>query len=100
MFDPSSRYYQLEIATLSVTDADGEPREIRYVRRRFIPPNEDNTTLVEYSVVEGDRLDNITARYFGDPTQFWRICDANTVLRPAELTEKVGGVIEIAQPKL
>jgi len=100
MFDPTSRYYQSEVATLTVTDSDGLPREIRYVRRRFIPSSTGSTTLIEHTVTQGDRLDNITARYLGDPTQFWRICDANNVLQPNELTDKVGNVIRIALPKL
>ena len=36
---------------------------------------------------QGDRLDNIAARYLGDPEQFWRICDANGAMRPDELTD-------------
>jgi hypothetical protein len=48
--------------------------------------------------VEGERLDNLTARYLGDPTQFWRVCDANEVFRPDELTETPGRTIDIAMP--
>jgi hypothetical protein len=100
MFDPSSRYYKIEVTTMTVTDSDGLPREIRYVKRRFIPPVDGATTLVEHTVTQGERLDNITARYLGDPTQFWRICDANNVLEPNELTDTVGTMIKIALPKL
>ena len=100
MFDPTSRYYNIEVATLTATDLDGLPREIRYVKRRFIPPTDGATTLVEHTVTQEERLDNITARYLGDPTQFWRVCDANTVLQPNALTDTVGNVIEIAMPKL
>ena len=42
--------------------------------------------LVEHSVKEGDRLDNIAAHYLGDPEQFWRLCDANEAMQPDELT--------------
>ncbi len=86
-------------ASMTVTDADGTSREIRYLRRRFVPSSGGVTTLVEHTVAQGERLDNITARYLGDPTQFWRVCDANTVLRPEELTEQVGRVIRIALPQ-
>ncbi|MCX6925814.1 MAG: LysM domain-containing protein [Verrucomicrobia bacterium] len=99
MFDPTSRYYNIEVATMTVTDSDGLPREVRFVRRRFIPPN-DSTTLVEHTVTQGERLDNITARYLGDPTQFWRVCDANNVMQPNELTDTIGTRIKIALPKL
>ena len=95
MFDKSSRYFTLETTTMTVSDPDGGTREVRYVRRRIIPPSENLTTLLEHTVAQGERLDNITARYLGDPTQFWRVCDANDVLQPEEL-EETGRVIEIA----
>ena len=38
-------------------------------------------------MTESDRLDNVTAVYLGDPEQFWRVCDANNALRPAEMEE-------------
>jgi hypothetical protein len=100
MFDQTSRYYNGPTTTLIVTDSDGTQREIRYVQRRFIPSAGGMTTLVEHTVVQGERLDNITARYMGDPTQFWRICDANNVLDPNELTDEAGYMITIALPQL
>jgi hypothetical protein len=100
MIEPGSRYYGLEDATLAVTDPDGLPQTIAYVRRRFIPPLGDATRVVEHGFAAGERLDTITARYLGDPTQFWQICDANLVLRPEELEEEVGRVIHVALPRL
>ncbi|MBD2520093.1 LysM domain-containing protein [Nostoc sp. FACHB-973] len=97
MFDKSSRYYNIPTATTNITDSDGQPREVRYLRRRFIPPAAGMTTLVEHTFIQGERLDNITARYLGDPTQFWRVCDANNVMQPDEL-EEVGRAIKIALP--
>jgi len=99
MFEPTSRYANLENATLTVMDTDGQPRVLVYKRRRFVPSSAGMTTLLEHTFVQGDRLDNITARYLGDPTQFWRVCDANGVLQPAEL-EEVGQVIRIALPNV
>jgi len=98
MFEPTSRYYSIETVKITVGDNAGEPRVISYKRRRIIPSGETMTTLVEHTVVEGDRLDNLAARYVGDPEQFWRICDANNVLRPEELTEEIGSVIKIGLP--
>ncbi len=95
MFDSNSRYAGIETATLSVPDPDDGTREIRSVQRRIIPPAESATTLVEHTVAQGERLDQITARYAGDPTQFWRLCDANNVVAPEEL-EETGRVIAIA----
>lgn len=95
MFDTTSRYFNIATATISVPDPDDGTREIRYVKRRIIPPEEAMTTLVEHTFAEGERLDLITARYLGYPTQFWRVCDANNVLRPEEL-EEPGRIIRIA----
>jgi nucleoid-associated protein YgaU len=97
MFDPTSRYFNVENATLSVIDKDGTARSIGYTRRRLIPAGDNTITVVEHTVTQGERLDNITARYLGDPTQFWRICDANNVLAPAEL-EEISRVIKITLP--
>lgn len=98
MFDTNSRYYKINDATLTIRDSDGKERKIVYKRRRFIPSTEGTTTLVEHAVVQGERLDNITARYLGDPTLFWRICDANLILNPDELTAESGSLIKIALP--
>ena len=55
--------------------------------------------LQEHVVGQGDRLDNITARYLGDPEQFWRVCDANRAMRPEELTEEIGRRLRITLPE-
>ena len=99
MFDSTSRYAGLETAVMEVTDPDGSTREIRYARRRFIPLADGMTILAEHTVNQQERLDNITARYIGDPAQFWRVCDANEAMDPEEL-EAVGRVIRIAMPGL
>ena len=89
MFLPNSRYQDLPRATLVGPDG----REIVYVRRRFVPNA--RSEGVQHTVTQGDRLDNVTARTLGDPEAFWRICDANRALRPDELTEVVGRVLQI-----
>lgn len=93
MFPVTSRYYSVE--TVKLTTADG--REIIYLRRRFIPVS-NNAVLTEYVVGMGDRLDNITARYLGDPEQFWRLCDANNAMRPDDLTAEIGSRLDIPIP--
>jgi hypothetical protein len=100
MFETNSRYYNVETVKMTVTGSDGQPRVIAYKRRRFIASSSGTVTLVEHAVTRGDRLDLITARYLGDPTQFWRVCDANDVLSPEELTREVGIRIRIALPLL
>jgi nucleoid-associated protein YgaU len=100
MFETNSRYHAVETVKMTVTDSSGRPRVIAFKRRRFIAPSSGTVTLVEHTVTRGDRLDLITARYLGDPTQFWRVCDANDVLRPDELTREVGTRVRIAMPLL
>jgi hypothetical protein len=100
MFEPTSRYAGLPVATLTIADADGNPRSVRYVTRRFIPPRAGATELAAHTVIEGERVDTIAARHLGDPLLFWRICDANGVLRPDELVEQPGRVITIVLPGL
>lgn len=93
-FQPTSRYYSTETATYETPDG----RLIRYLRRRFLPSLDRFTLIQEYLVTEGDRLDNITARYLGDPEAFWRVCDANPIQRPEEL-EEIGRRIRITLPE-
>ncbi len=94
-FAPTSRYFGLPTAPW--TRADG--LEVRYVARRVVPPPERFATLREHVVCEGDRLDDLAARYLGDPEQYWRLCDANGAMRPDELTETVGRRIRITLPE-
>lgn len=93
LFPPNSRYAGVELATLQRPDGT----TLVYVRRRFISPPERFATLQEHVVMEGERLDNLAARYVGDPEQFWRLCDANAVLSPEEL-EQPGRVMRITLP--
>jgi nucleoid-associated protein YgaU len=94
-FPPTSRYHGLPTATLALSDGT----MIAYVRRRFVPPPERMSVLVEHRVVSGDRLDNLAAHYLGDPQQYWRICDANRAMRPDELVETLGRALRITLPE-
>ena len=94
-FSATSRYHGVETATFQTRDGS----TVVYVRRRFLPDPEQFVLLQEHAVTEGERLDNITAKYLGDPEQFWRICDANNVMDPAELTEAPGDKIRITLPE-
>jgi hypothetical protein len=94
-FPPTSRYYGIETTTIETSDGKTEA----YLRRRFLPQPENFTTLQEHVVAQGDRIDNITARYLGDPLQFWRVCDANRAMRPDELTEVLGRRLRITLPE-
>lgn len=94
LFSPTSRYYGIETATRELAG----DRSVIYIRRRFCPPPERFALLQEHAVVQGDRLDNMTAKYLGDPEQFWRICDANAAMRPEDLIE-IGRRLRITLPE-
>lgn len=94
-FPPTSRYYNLETATLK--SADGQTQV--YLRRRFLPAADRFALLLEHVVTDDERLDNITAKYMDDPEAFWRIADANSAMRPEELTETIGRSLRITLPE-
>jgi hypothetical protein len=95
MFEPTSRYYNIEATSLTTPDG----RAITYKRRRFVPQGENMPTLVEVTVAQGDRLDLMTARVLGDPEQFWRVCDANNAMYPPDLTARLGRVLRVPVPQ-
>jgi hypothetical protein len=95
MISQTSRYYGIEIA--EYVDADG--RTIIYLRRRFVPSPDRFHLLQEHTVTQGERLDNITASYMGDPEQFWRICDANAAMKPDDLLKPIGRKLRITLPE-
>jgi hypothetical protein len=95
MFETTSRYYNLETDTY--TSPDG--REITYKLRRFLPQGADLALLQEVTVLQGDRLDLITARTLGEAEQFWRICDANDAMKPDELTDETGRTLRVPIPQ-
>ena len=95
LFPPTSRYSGIDTATLET--AAGQT--VRYLLRRFVPGPERFALLHEHMVTEGERLDTITARYLGDPEQFWRVCDANNAMNPSDLTASVGRRLRITMPE-
>lgn len=95
LFAPTSRYFGID--TLTYVNSQGA--SVIYLQRRFLPPPDQFQLLQEHTVIQGERLDNIAAQYLGDPTLFWRLCDANNAKRPEELTETVGRKIRITMPQ-
>ena len=95
MFSITSRYYGIETAEF----VNPAGQAVKYVRRRLLPAAEQFSLLQEHVVTGGERLDNIAARYLGDPEQFWRICDANNTINPEELTREIGTRIRITLPE-
>jgi hypothetical protein len=88
MFSSRSRYASVPDAVY--TDPSG--RQINYELLRITP---DTTALQQHTLAQGDRLDVLAFQFYGDPEQFWRICDGNLALRPDDLTDQVGSQIQI-----
>lgn len=95
MFDPNSRYYDLETAVLETSDG----RQLAYKRRRFLPRGLSMPLLARVTVAQGDRLDLVTARLLSDPEQFWRVADANDAMDPADLTREPGSTLRVGVPQ-
>jgi hypothetical protein len=95
MLAVSSRYYGLD--TENYVTPDG--RTIVYLTRRFLPPAGTSPVIAIHTVTQGERLDNITARYLGDPEQFWRICDMNNAVHPDEMTAEIDRNLNIPFPQ-
>ncbi len=95
LFPSNSRYYGIATATL---EKPGKP-PVNYLLRRFVPLASSFQTVEQHTVIAGDRPDLIAAQFLGDATLFWRLCDADTVMRPEELTVQVGKKIDITLPQ-
>lgn len=95
MINPLSRYATTEQVTLVLPGG----REIRYLRRRFLPLPEGLAPLTEAVVQLDDRLDRIAASHLGDPELSWRVADGNRALHPDELTESPGRRLRITLPE-
>lgn len=95
MFDFTSRYYKLPIATHETIDG----KQISYKKRRFLPQGEKLPLLQEVTLTQDERLDVITARSLGNPEFFWRLADANNTMNPTELTEEIGQVLRVPMPQ-
>lgn len=93
LFQANSRYYGLATATFETPDGP-----VTYVKRRFVPQPEQFQVIQTHTVEQGERLDNIAAQYLGDPTLFWRLCDANRVFKSWVLTETLGRTLNITMP--
>jgi hypothetical protein len=94
IISPNSRYFNSGTSTLEQPDGD----VIIYLRRRFVPQPESFAVMEEHTVGQGERLDLLAARFFGDPEKFWLLCDANGAVAPQEL-EAVGRRLRITYPE-
>lgn len=88
MFCKGSRYEK--VGDLEMVDENG--RILRYKNTRFIPPT---TAQLRHVVTAGERLDHLAYKYYRDAERFWRLCDANHTMWPANLVEEANTQIDI-----
>ncbi len=81
MFAPGSRYERVGEATFTHRNGRISTYKLLRIPPRGVPASQ------TAEVIEGERLDLIADRFYGDPEQFWRICDANRALWPGELEQ-------------
>jgi len=91
----TSRYAAVEQKMLELPDGTRIP----YLARRFVPAPGRFAEIGFHIVVQGERPDMVAGAELGDAEQFWRLCDANGVLRPEELTARTGARIRITLPE-
>jgi hypothetical protein len=91
---PSSRYRS--VGTSVWTAPDG--RQVPYLRRRFLPAANFLAIARKRPVGAGDRVDNVAAVELGDPELSWLLADANLAMRPSELNDQIGRVLDIPLP--
>jgi len=70
MFSNLSRYRR--VPDIAVPDARG-----RVVASKDSRPLPEVTGTFTHTVDAGDRLDQLAATFYGQPLQYWHICDAN-----------------------
>lgn len=95
MLEHTSRYAHIPEAVYESPDG----REIKYIRRRFLPQGRTLPVLAEVTVEVGDRIDLIAARTLGDVEQWWQVCDANNAMHPFSLTAEIGRVLRAPIPQ-
>ena len=94
-FASNSRYASTEIRTVILDNG----REVNYLSRRFITDPSKFSAIGYQLVEEGDRPDLLSHSIYNDPELFWQIADANAVIHPFELTEKVNSRVKITLPE-
>ena len=78
MFLKGSRYEKVK--DYYAQDARGNLYKVKQLR-----PTEKLEKALTYIVQDGDRLDLLAYKFYGDPTKSWIICDANDEMFPPDL---------------
>lgn len=63
----------------------------------IVPAQQTAQTIsyISHMLTDNDRLDNLANQYYGDPTQWWQIANANPELPPDWTNISPGTVIRI-----
>ena len=93
-YPANSRYANLPTARYVTPDG----RVVDYLARRIITQPGRFTPLTLHLLDEVQRVDLLAQRYYGDPEQYWRICDANRLFWPPDATAAPGGLLVIPLP--
>jgi hypothetical protein len=78
MIGKNSRY--AKVPTRQAIDGQGDRVEALELRA-----GAGAGAVFQHTPTEGERLDHLAARYYRDPTAFWRICDASDELDPYDV---------------
>lgn len=92
MFEKNSRYFNLDKNFHFSSDG----HKIVYIKRRFVPKIREGSYPQEL-IINGDRIDLLAVRLFGEPDEYWRICDVNYELNPRMIFSVPGTLINIPE---
>jgi hypothetical protein len=92
--NPDGRYATLPIRERMLADGT----VVAYRARRFLPPPATLPARRKQPLEPEMRLDLFAARVVGDSLSWWRLCDANSVLSPADLEQDPGRPVRIPDP--
>lgn len=88
---PDSRFAHLSV--LKVLAPDGATR--RVIALRLERPEVDGD-VTRYRVTQGETVDLLARRFYGDERLWWRILDANPVVYPLDI--EAGDVLNVPAP--
>lgn len=88
MIAANSRYAASQVVAL---DRDGQVVNV------IVPGQQSAVTFnyVSHLLTDNDRLDNLSNQYYGDPSLWWQIANANPELSPDWSTVTPGTIIRI-----
>ncbi len=76
---PASRFANLPV--IRVQAPDGSPRLV--IALRLTPSSSENVN--PYQFIQGDSIDLLAQRFYGDEGLWWRILDANPLIYPLDI---------------